>query len=85
MTIIGYTDEENPRPVRRLTEEQEVLKARLKTLGQEIHDTRDVLQRLEIMRELARRNCKHEVFQDHKGYPYDARFCIICGTTLTAK
>ena len=81
MSTTGFTNERNPTPAT-LTENEEQVREELATLSHHIHSIRNELHVLELRRAVLRNGCDHRVFNDTEGFPYDARHCVICGSSL---
>lgn len=78
---IGYTNEVPGNettaivPVYELTDKQAALKARADALRATIEAGDEAQRELDGLQD----GCAHHVHRDVEGWPYDSRYCVLCG------
>lgn len=71
---IGYINQNDPTPIYELSKEQLDFNKKITDLLDKIK----LGQEAQLLLNKLQSNCKHLVFIDINGEPYDSRFCIIC-------
>jgi len=77
----GYRNEKDPKPSELKASEAQ-LQDKITKLRTEILVVSRNLEELTSRLNRLQQNCKHAVFLDSPGFPYDIRHCVICGADL---